>query len=111
MGFVEIIEGYSGCSLSTSVVDLTGSVVDLTSVVPLDPEGLYYNHMLAIVPYCLVRLAQSARSGCSSTMRQLLLPSGRDRLGAAALPVQSSPSSCVLLLAAELTSSICAACS
>ena len=60
LGFVEISEGYSGCSLSTSVVDLTGSVVDLTSVVPLDPEGLYYNHMPAIVPYCLVRLAQPA---------------------------------------------------
>ena len=47
-------------ALCTSVVDLTGSVVDLPSFVPLDPGGLYYNHMPAIVPNCLVRLAQPA---------------------------------------------------
>ena len=50
MGFVEISEGYSGCTLSTPVVDLTGSVVGLTSVVPLDPECPYYNYIPAIVP-------------------------------------------------------------
>ena len=54
-------EGYSGCKLSTSVVDLTDSVVDLTSVAPLDLGCPYYDHTLTIVPYDLVRLPDLTR--------------------------------------------------
>ena len=58
---LEVSVDYSGCKLSTSVVDLTCYVVDLTSVAPLDLGCPYYDHTLTIVPYAPVRLPNLAR--------------------------------------------------
>ena len=43
---------YPGCKLCISIVYLTDSVVNLTSVFPVYLGCPYYHHRLAIVSYC-----------------------------------------------------------